>query len=115
MTGLQASLWQNVVMEKVTVQVCPSEAVTITGWKCFHNLSNSSRDCFMGVIKQSGINTVLQVEQYLSAYTRCVAGEWARPSYSGTIISRKSDVKSCIPGVRALRIQVGIQGSALPQ
>lgn len=48
-TSLQAGLGQNVVMEKVTVQVCPAETVTARlDGNVFISLSNSSRDFFMG-------------------------------------------------------------------
>lgn len=48
-TSLQAGLRQNVLTEKVTVQVWPSKTVTARlDGNVFISLSNSSRDYFMG-------------------------------------------------------------------
>lgn len=68
-------------MEKVTVRVCPSETfkARLDG-NVFISLSNSSRDCFMGVIKQGVINTAPQVKELLSSDTHGEARDWAAPA-----------------------------------
>lgn len=73
------------VMEKVTVQIRPSETVTVRlDGNVFISPSNSSRDCFMGVIKQGVINTVPQVKELLSSDTHGAA--WDQRQHLNNVI-----------------------------